>query len=423
LDALLEAIQTVNRERAGLPFPTDGAVIKLDLTADQRAVGASDAAPRGALAYKFAPERVETKVLAITLQVGRTGVLTPVAELEPVQIAGSKVARATLHNREEIARKDVRIGDYIFLEKAGDVIPAVVGVNLERRSSAAEPFHFPIACPSCYTALDKSETEVAVRCPNHECPAQVRRRVEHFASKGCLDIDTLGPAMVEVLVGNGWVKDLPDLYRLNRADLLSLGRNNDKSVSRLIAAIEKSKGAELWRVIYGLGLPQVGASTAKDLARQCGSLAALAEHGPAAAAVLAESRYQNLIAELIAVGVAPAAPARETKPEAMRAFDASPGKRADPVSGGELGRFAGKTFILTGTLPTLSRAQAAEKIERAGGKITSTVSRNTNYAVVGREPGTKLTQARKLGIPILNEAALLNMLESGKVPDDVQPDE
>lgn len=390
LEELVRAVDALQQARGTLTFPTDGAVIKLDSLEQQREIDANGATPRWALAYKFAPERVETQLRAITLQVGRTGVLTPVAELVPIQLAGSKVARATLHNREEIARKDIRVGDFVYVEKAGEVIPAIAGVNLARRTAEVRPFQFPVGCPECYAPLVRSEIDVAVRCPNQSCPAQVRRRLEHFASKACLDIEGLGPAMVDELVGNGWVSDLPDLYRLRRADLLMLGKNNEKSVDRLLAAIEKSKRAELWRVIHGLGLPQVGASTAKDLARQCGSLAALAEHGPKAAVVLGEPRYQGLIAELIAVGFAPGE-GTTTKLNANLPL-------------------AGKTFVLTGTLPHLTRTQAAAKIEAAGGTVMTSVSAKTHFAVVGAEAGGKLAQARALGVQILDEAALLAMM-------------
>jgi DNA ligase (NAD+) len=387
-DELVQAIELLNRARGDFEFPTDGAVVKLDSFRLQREVGVTDTAPRWALAYKFAPQRVETQVRAITLQVGRTGVLTPVAELVPVQLAGSMVARATLHNRDEITRKDIRVGDTVSVEKAGDIIPAVIAVNVDRRPASTQPFVFPRACPECNGAVISSAAEVAVRCTNQSCPAQLRRRIEHFASKACVDIEGLGPTTVEGIVANGWVTDLPDLYRLRREDLLTLARNNEKSVDRLLAAIETSKHAELWRVIHGLGIPQVGAATAKELARQCRNLNAVAESGPKIAAILAESRYQTLIANLIAAGVAPESP---TMP-------------AVPV------RLTGKTFVLTGTLASLTRAQATAKIEAAGAKVGNSVTRTTDYLVVGAEAGAKLTQARALGVAILNEAALLRML-------------
>jgi DNA ligase (NAD+) len=393
VDELLHAVERFGAARAKLGFATDGAVIKLNSVVGQESVGMSESAPRWALAFKFAPERVETELLGITLQVGRTGVLTPVAELAPVDVAGSRIARATLHNREEIARKDLRVGDFVYVEKAGEVIPAIVGVNLARRPATAKPFAFPIACPDCYTGLTRSDTEVSVRCPNFACPAQVRRRVEHFASKACMDIEGLGPAMIDTLIGNGWVKDLPDLYRLQRADLLALGKHNEKSVDRLLAAIERSKRAELWRVLHGLGLPQVGASTAKDLARQCGSLAALMEHGPKAAPVLAEPRFQALLADLISLGFEPATEV------AMEPSEVMPGG------------VTGMTFVVTGTLPSLSRGQVVAKIEAAGGQVAGAVSPKTDYVVVGADAGAKRERAHALGIPTIDEAALLRMLE------------
>jgi DNA ligase (NAD+) len=384
---LERVIDDLRRGREKLPYPTDGAVVKLDAVAQQRELGESEVAPRWAVAYKFAPDRVETQVRAITVQVGRTGVLTPVAELAPVEVGGATVTRATLHNAEEIVRRDIRVGDVVLLEKAGDVIPAIVGVNRERRPATAAPYEFPRVCPSCFAPVVRHEGAVARRCSGGPCPAQLQRRLEHFASKAGVDIDGLGPATIETLVGQGWLRDLPDLYRLRRADLLSLGQSNERSVDRLLAAIERSKRAELWRVIHGLGLPQVGAATAKDLARQCGSLVGLAELGPRAVSALAEARYQDLIADLIAVGVEPVAP------------------------GGEGGRVSGKTFVLTGALPNLSRTVAAEKIEAAGGRVSGSVHRSTGYIVVGRDPGEKRERARALGVPELDEPALVRLLE------------
>ncbi len=393
LQELERAVEALGRARAGLAFPTDGAVVKLDAVAQQREVGTSEVAPRWAVAYKFAPERVEAQVRAITLQVGRTGVLTPVAELEPVWVSGSRISRATLHNRDEVARKDVRVGDFVYVEKAGDVIPAIAGVNFARRAATVQAFAFPSTCPSCHAPLVRNEDEAAVRCPYLPCPAQQARRIEHFASNAGVDIEGLGVATIDALVGNGWVKEVPDLYRLRRADLLTLGRNNERTVDRLLAAIERSKGAELWRVIHGLGLPQVGAATAKDLARQCESLAGLAEHGPRALAALADPRFQGLIADLISVGM------------------------GSPASAAALTALAGRTFVLTGTLPTFTRAQITAKIEQAGGRVSGSVSRGTDYLVAGTEPGAKLEQAAALNISVIDEAGLLQLLEEASVKD------
>lgn len=380
-DQLAAAIESLSHARAAFAFPTDGAVVKVNGLTLQRELGASDAAPRWALAYKFAPERVQTQVRAITVQVGRTGVLTPVAELVPVELSGSTVARATLHNRDEIARKDVRVGDFVFLEKAGEIIPAVVGVNRDRRPAAAEPFVFPAVCPECRAEVVARDGEVAVRCVNSRCPAQLRRRLEHFAGKDCLGIDGLGPAMVEQLVAGGRVTDLPDLYRLEKTDLLATARNNEKSASRLLAAIERSKRADLWRVLHGLGIPQVGAGAAKQLARVHGTLGAFAANAQL------EPKYRELARQLVAVGVAP-----------------------PPISVAAT-RMSGKTFVLTGALPTLTRSDAVAKIEAAGGKVTTTVNRATSYVVAGAEAGAKLDQARKLGVPVIGEAELLTMME------------
>ena len=401
---LWSAVQAVGRARADYGFPTDGAVAKLDSAALQREAGESDSAPRWAMAYKFAPERAETQVTAITVQIGRTGVLTPVAELAPVSLGGSTMVRATLHNRDEIARRDIRVGDFVYVEKAGEIIPAVVGVNVARRPPSAQPFVFPAVCPACGAAVAQRADEVAVRCVNPACPAQLRRRLEHFASAACVDIDGLGATTVDTLMDRGWVKDLPDLYRLRRADLLTLGRNVERSTDRLLAAIEASKRAELWRFIYGLGLPQVGASAAKELARRYCSLDALAAAGRAEAALddpagravaayFAEPRNRAIVAALVAAGVQPSAPA----------------------AAGE--RLAGRIFVLTGTLPTLTRTQATAQIEAAGGKVGSSVSRKIHYLVVGAEPGEKLDQARALGVRVIDEAALREMLTDGP-PDE-----
>jgi len=246
---------------------------------------------------------------------------------------------------------------------------------------------FPAVCPECFAPVARTPDVVAVRCTGPACPGQLRRRIEHFASRRAVDIEGLGPVMVETLVGHGWIKDLPDVYRLRRAELLSLGRDNERSVEQLLASIERSKHAELWRVIHGLGIPQVGVATAKELAQRCGSLAALAERGPQMNAALAEPRIQNLVAELIQVGVVGTA----------------------PVAASSTG--AGKVFVLTGTLPHLSRAQATAKIEAAGGRVGTSVSRSTDYVVVGSDPGAKLDRARALGVPLLDETTLLRLLD------------
>jgi DNA ligase (NAD+) len=405
------AVQELDRLRRSFAYATDGAVVKLDSLGLQREAGSTSKAPRWAMAYKFAAEKAETRLLAISVQVGRTGVLTPVAELEPVVLAGTTVSRATLHNADEIARKDIRVGDSVFIEKAGEVIPAVIGVNLGKRDPTCAAYRFPGKCPACGTAVVRREGEVAVRCPNQDCPVQVRRRVSHFASRACVDIDGLGIAMVDTLVEKGWVKGIADIYRLRREDLLTLGKSVGKSTDNLLAAIEASKRAELWRFVHGLGIPHVGVSSAKDLAAKFGGLDALAAArredflGERNATLIAgfgetmaeaivdhfnQPRNRTLVGELIELGVAPVAPVRSLAPHSA---------------------LAGKTFVLTGTLPSLTREEATERIEAAGGKVSGSVSKKTSYVLAGEDAGSKLAKARELGVTVLSEEDLLRLLQ------------
>jgi DNA ligase (NAD+) len=408
-DETWAAVQELDKLRGNFTYATDGAVVKLDSIPLQREAGATSKAPRWAMAYKFAAERAETRLNAITIQVGRTGVLTPVAELTPVHLAGTTVSRATLHNRDEIARKDIRVGDFVYVEKAGEIIPAVVSVNTDRRTPECVPYTFPEKCPICTTPVVQLEGEVALRCPNYDCPVQVRRRVQHFASKACVDIDGLGEAMVDVLVEKGWVKSVADIYRLKREDLLTLGKSVGKSTDNLLAAIESSKRAELWRFIHGLGVTHVGVAAAKDLAQKFGSLDALSQAkfedfiaekksviegiGETMAHAIMEHfndpRNRALVSELIELGLAPTAPVKRVASSAA---------------------FAGKTFVLTGTLPTMSREQATEKIEAAGGKVSGSVSKKTSYVLAGEEAGSKLEKAKSLGVAVIDEAEFIRML-------------
>jgi DNA ligase (NAD+) len=409
IDEVWVAVRELDKLRHTFAYGTDGAVVKLDAFALQREAGSTAKAPRWAIAYKFEPERAETKINAITVQVGRTGVLTPVAELEPVILAGTTVSRATLHNADEIARKDIRVGDFVLVEKAGEVIPAVIEVNLKRRTPACKPYKFPESCPVCGTATVQYEGEVATRCPNVNCPAQVRRRLGHFVSKACLDIDGLGTAMIDELVDKGWVKELPDLFRLKREDLLTLGKNVEKSTDNLLAAIEAGKQRELWRVVHGLGIPHVGVSASKDLAGHFRDLEKLAEArmedflvkkvsvisgiGETMARAIVgffnEPRNRSMVADLLRAGVRPQAPAK-------------------PV--GASAALAGKTIVLTGTLPTLTREEATARIEAAGGKTSGSVSKKTHYVLAGAEAGSKLDKAKELGVPVIDEARLLQLL-------------
>jgi DNA ligase (NAD+) len=413
IDEVWAAIGELDRLRQKFAYATDGAVVKLDSLGLQREAGSTSKAPRWAMAYKFAAERAETKLLAISVQVGRTGVLTPVAELDPVVLAGTTVSRATLHNGNEIARKDIRVGDFVFVEKAGEVIPAVIGVNLERRTPECAVFKFPTKCPSCGTPVVQTEGEVALRCPNYECPVQVRRRVRHFASKGCVDIDGLGEAMVDVLVEKEWVGGIADIYKLKRDNLLALGKSVEKSTDNLLAAIERSKTAELWRFVHGLGIPHVGTAAAKDLANRFASLEALSE-----------SRYDDYIGagkESLIAGIGKTMaeaiidhfnqPVNRTLVHGLAKAGVAPTAPKPAVPG--TGPFVGKTFVLTGTLPTMTREEATAKIEAAGGKVAGSVSKKTSYVLAGSDAGSKLDKAKALGVAVIGEEELVELLAAG----------
>ena len=418
IDAVVAAIQELDRLRRGFAYGTDGAVVKLDAFAQQRhpkigyrgmgADGRAEAArklsPRWACAFKFPPDRAETRVRDITIQVGRTGALTPVAELEPVVLAGTTVKRATLHNADEIARKDVRIGDAVLVEKAGEIIPAVVAVLLEKRPGDSQPYSFPKKCPVCHTAVVRAEGEVVWRCPNPLCPEKVRRRIEHFASKGGVDIEGFGEEMVALLLDKHLIKTMADIYRLRVADLLPLKKSGEVWAKNLIDGIEASRTADLWRAIYGLGIPQVGSAAAKDLARTFRSLDGLMtaseddllridgfgeKTAKSVAAWFADPTNQDLVRDLQAAGLRPTAPAAASN------------------------ALTGKTFVLTGTLPTLSREDASAKIEAAGGKVSGSVSKKTHYVVAGEEAGSKLEKARTLGVTVLDEAEFLKLVGGG----------
>ncbi len=408
-DAAWSAIEELDQSRSAFAYPTDGAVIKVNQFAQQDALGSTSKAPRWAIAFKFAAEQAETVLERITIQVGRTGVLTPVAELRPARLAGTTVARATLHNQEEMARKDVRVGDAVIIEKAGEIIPAVVRVLTDKRPPGSVPYAFPTLCPSCGEPVAKLEGEVAVRCLNIECPDQVRGRLEHFASRLCMDIEGLGEAVVDQLVAKGLVSTVSDIYRLRHQDLLTLEKFGEKSARNLIEGIERSKRAELWRLLHGLGIPQVGSSAAKDLAKAFGSLSALADASEETLVALdgvgektargivayfANEGNREVIRQLFELGMDPVAPARPTAAEAV---------------------FAGKTFVITGTLPNLKREEAKALVESKGGKVAGSVSKKTDYLVAGEAAGSKLDKAQTLGVPVIDEAQLLAMAKGSAV--------
>ena len=396
-DSVNAAVQQMGTLRHDFAYETDGAVVKLDSLALRREFGSTAKAPRWAIAYKYEPERAETKLLDITIQVGRTGTLTPVAELQPVFVSGSTVSRATLHNEEEIQRKDIRIGDTILIEKAGEVIPAVVEVKKELRNGSERVFVMPQSCPSCGSAVLK--LGVAWKCTSHSCEAQLRRRIEHFASKQAMDIEGLGEALVAQLVEVGLLKGIADIYTLDRESLLNLERMGEKSASNLLTAIEASRSRPLWRLLNGLGITHVGVTSARDLANRFHTLDALA--------LATEETLLTIhsIGEIMATAIHAwfQSPENRTLLESLRSAGLHFGEADSPAAATDQ-RLGGSTWVLTGTL-SISREEAAETIRRLGGKVTGSVSKKTTHLLAGDEAGSKLEKARELGIPILDEAA------------------
>ena len=403
--AVRKAIAALERIRNDFAFETDGAVIKLDEFKRREQAGTTSKAPRWAMAFKYEAERARTKLNGITVQVGRMGTLTPVAELEPVPIAGSRVARATLHNEEEIARKDIRIGDWVFVEKAGEVIPAVVGVDLKARTGKEKKFKMPEKCPSCGSKVFRDPELTAVRCINPDCPAQIRRRLEHFGARGAMDIEGLGEAMVDQLVTAGLVEKLPDIYALDADKVSALERMGEKSTANLLSAIEGSKAQPLWRLIFGLGIMHVGASVARKLADKFHTLDKIA------AASVEELESTEDVGEIVAKEIHDffRLPHNKKLVESLRQHGLNFGerdKRAAPASQ----ELAGETWVITGTL-SRPRDEIAELIRRHGGNVSGSVSKKTSYVLAGEEAGSKLDKAKSLGVPVIDEATLHGRLK------------
>jgi DNA ligase (NAD+) len=409
-DELIEALDALDKVRHRFAYQTDGAVIKLNDYALRQQLGATAKAPRWAMAYKYAAEQAATRLLNIRIQVGRTGALTPVAELEPVLLAGSTVQRATLHNEDELRRKDIRVGDTVIIEKAGEVIPAVVSVVMEKRPAQAKQFQFPKNCPECGSQVSKSpganadELGVVWRCSNPDCPAQVRGRIEHWCARGALDIEGAGEVLVAQLVSAGLVRDVADLYRLTVDEVAGLERMGTKSAQNFIDGIEQSKTRDLWRLIFGLGILHIGAGVAKTLARQFADLEDL-QH----ASVDQLTRVED-IGEVIARSLVQWFGDTRNRALVDRLRKAGLNFKSSLASAKSSGGpLAGKTLVLTGTLPTLTREEAAARIEACGGKVSGSVSKKTDYVVAGEEAGSKLDKAQKLGVPVIDEAELLRL--------------
>lgn len=400
-EAVKNKILDIGEKRFSLSYDIDGIVIKVDDFAKREEMGSTAKTPKWAVAYKFPPEEKETKLLDIEVNVGRTGAVTPVAVFEPIILAGTSVSRATLHNQDFIDEKNISIGDIIKVRKAGDIIPEVLGVS--KSCGNNNTFKLPKVCPDCGTELIREVDESAIRCPNVNCPAQIYRSIVHFASKGAMNIDGLGPAIVDTLIDNGLIHSVADLYTLNENDLLKLDNFKEKSVNNLLTSIEKSKSNSLDRLIFGLGIRNIGSASAKLLCDRFGNLDDIIN------ADSEEIAKIDGFGEIMAQSVAKAF----KEPHMLEIIERlkSYGVNVFYKKKQKDNRFEGITFVLTGTLPTLKRAEAKELIESYGGKASGSVSKKTDYVLAGDEAGSKLTKAENLGIKIISEDEFLNMIK------------
>jgi len=411
MDAVVAFCEEWRDARHALSFETDGVVIKLNDLAARATVGATAKCPRWAVAFKFPAEQARTRLLTIAVNVGRTGAVTPYAVLEPVRLGGTTVQMATLHNEQEIARRDIREGDLVLVEKGGDIIPKVLGPVIEARPAGSVPWVMPRVCPSCDAPLTKPEEEVVWRCENVSCPARIRRGLQHFAGRRAMNIEGLGEALVNQLVTQDLVHSVADVYRLTAQTLAGLERMGGKSAANLVAEIDKSRSAELWRVLHGVGIRHVGEGVAKALGRAFGSMRTLR----------AASVEQIEAVPDVGTVVARSVRAFLDDPRNQIVLDqmATLGVRMEDAHGGDadtLRVLTGKTFVITGTLATMTREQAAERIETLGGKVSSSVSKKTTYVVAGTEAGSKLDKAQALGVPVLTEEQFQALIMAGSTP-------
>ena len=399
-DEIVQRIEEIGQMRRSLPFDIDGAVVKVNNIALRAEIGATSKVPKWAVAFKYPPEEKETTLREIEINVGRTGALTPVAVFDPVQLAGTSVGRAVLHNQDFITERDIRIGDRIIVRKAGDIIPEVV--RSVSHGDDSEPFHIPDICPVCGSKAVRDEDEAVIRCQNIECPAQLLRSIEHFASRAAMNIDGLGEAIVEQLVQADLVHTVADLYTLNLQDLTALERFGTKSAQNLLDNIEKSKNNELDRLIFALGIRGIGQRAATLLCRKFGSMdniiAADADE------IAAIDGFGEILAQSVCTAMRE--PHRIALINRLKELGLNMNYSEQKVSD----KLSGMTFVLTGTLPTLKRDEAKEMIEKRGGKCSGSVSKKTSYVVAGEEAGSKLDKANELGIPVLTEEQLLQMI-------------
>ena len=401
VEEVLAEIERIDAHRGDLPCDIDGAVVKLNSLSDRELLGSTAKFPRWAEAYKYPPEEKETELLDIEINVGRTGALTPVGIFKPILLAGTTVSRATLHNEDFIAERGICIGDTVLIRKAGEIIPEVLSVT--KHAENGEPFRFPEFCPSCGSRIIREEGEAAARCTNTDCPAQLLRHLIHFVSRDAMDIDGLGPAVLEQLLNNGMIKSFSDLYRLEAEPLAQLERMGAKSAQNLIDAINKSKDAAIYRLVYALGIRHIGEKAAKLLCEHFLSVDSLFT---ASVEEISEiDGYGTIMAESVADYFS--LDATRALIDELKEL----GVKMTPLEAKQKeGVFLGKTFVLTGTLPTMSRKEASALIEKHGGKTSSSVSKKTDYVLAGEDAGSKLTKAQTLGLAIISEEDLLNMV-------------
>lgn len=399
------AIEELDQARHGLAYETDGAVVKVDSIAWRHELGATSKSPRWAIAFKYQAEQAETRVLSIDVQVGRTGALTPVANLEPVLVSGSTVSRATLHNEEEVKRKDIRVGDIVVIEKAGEIIPAVVEVKYERRNGNEQPFQMPEACPVCHSPVKRDADQVAVRCPNEECPEKVKRRLIHFASRAAMDILRLGESLVNQLVDAKLARRISDLYALKATDLAKLERMGSTSIVNVLNAIESSKAQPAWRLLFGIGIPHVGAS----------SSLALMDHFGGIDAIQAASLEQLVTVADVGGVVAQAIqnffhdPKNMEEMDRLRAAGLTFVQDSSSTASSSDQALSGTTWVITGTL-SQPREHFADLIRQHGGKLAGSISKATSFLLAGEKAGSKLSKAEQLGVKVLTEAEFLAKL-------------
>lgn len=405
IDACTKEIQSIGDGREQFDFDIDGAVVKVNSLADREVLGSTAKFPRWAAAYKYPPEQKPSKVVDIVVQVGRTGVLTPKAVVEPVRLAGTTVTNATLHNQDFIAEKDVRVGDTVLVQKAGEIIPEIVSVLMEKRPEGTKPYQFPDHCPVCGAPVVRDEDGAAIRCTGAECPAQLLRHLVHFASRDAMDIEGLGPAVVENLVGADLVRTPGDLYSLQAADVAKLDRMGKKSAKNLLDSIERSKEKDLSCLLTAFGIRQVGQKAAQVLARQFGSMDALA--AATTEELSAVPDIGTITAESIVAWFMD--PQSRHLVEVLKAAGVNMESRATPVGD----QLSGLTFVLTGELSGFTRKEAGERIQALGGKVSGSVSAKTSYVVAGEAAGSKLRKAQELNIPILDENGFVALLANG----------